>query len=63
MRRNRQQHPGIYRSPEPVKVAEIVDGYGLKEAFDRWHWLSDAYIKQLARRGRRIKNGQQKRSA
>lgn len=39
---------------DPRKVAEIVDGYSLCAARERWHWAY-AFIPALAQEGRRMK--------
>ncbi|MCJ2134233.1 hypothetical protein MKK69_09225 [Methylobacterium sp. J-026] len=39
---------------DPRKVAEIVDGYGLGIARERWHWAY-AFIHAIAQEGRRMK--------
>ncbi len=49
-----QAHPGIYQRPDPVKVYEILTGYGTMAMVERWQPFSEGYLHMLARKGRKI---------
>lgn len=49
-------HPG-YERPDPVKVAQIVDGYGLDIACERWSWLTADSLRGIAKEGREVLRG------
>ena len=38
----------LCREIDPRKVADIIDGYGLTAARQRWHWAT-AFIPELAK--------------
>jgi hypothetical protein len=61
MARARQHAPShdsedlvLYRRPDPVLVAKIVDDYSYDAACERWGSLSTSTITTLAREGRRL---------
>jgi hypothetical protein len=46
-------HPMIYAELDPVRVAGIVNGYGIDAACERWWQWSPRAIRRAAQRGRR----------
>lgn len=47
-------HLSVYRRPDPVLVARIVDGYSHDAACERWSSPSPRTITVLAQEGRRL---------
>ena len=46
-------HMVLYRKPDPITVARIVDGYSSDAASERWSSLSPSTIAKIAQEGRR----------
>ncbi|SFU92585.1 hypothetical protein SAMN02799631_03169 [Methylobacterium sp. 174MFSha1.1] len=47
----------VYRSPDPVAVARLVESHGMDAAVGRFYWLSSEGVGKLAQRGREILRG------
>ncbi|MBY0254557.1 MAG: hypothetical protein K2X54_24785 [Methylobacterium organophilum] len=47
----------VYRSPDPVAVARLVESHGMDAAAGRFYWLSREGVGKLAQHGREILRG------
>jgi len=43
----------VHITPDPVKVAQIMESHGYHAAVERWDWLSAGTVSHLATEGRR----------
>ncbi|MGU3449800.1 hypothetical protein [Methylobacterium sp. 391_Methyba4] len=46
-------YPSVHEV-NPIKVAGLMDTRGREACRERWHWLNDHYLSDLAVRGRRL---------
>lgn len=44
----------VHMTPDPIKVARLVETHGPDAALERWSWIEPRSVQSLAQKGRRL---------